>query len=124
MRTHRDRLRQPPCRVAHPPVRSAHAPVTVVQITTASVPHALAQRGADRPGVAVVAVGRDPIWRDAGHRLGGAEELLSGSHVAVLAEQHVDQVPVPVDGAIQIAPAAMDLYPRLPYAPQRGSWSH
>jgi hypothetical protein len=40
------------------------------------VPHAFAQRGADGPGVAVVAVGRDPVRRDAGHRLGGAEERL------------------------------------------------
>ena len=52
-----------------------------------------------------MAVGRDPIWRDAGHRLGGAEERLGGCHVAVFTEQHVDQVSVPVDGAIEIAPA-------------------
>ena len=73
------------------------------------MPHALAEFGADRPGVAVVAVGRDPIRGHAGDRLGGAEERLSGRHVAVLAEQHVDQVPVPVDGAIQVAPAPVHL---------------
>jgi hypothetical protein len=77
----------------------------VIQVSTGSVPHAFAQRGADRPGVAVVAVCRDPVRCHAGHRLGRAEERLSGRHVAVLAEQHVDQVPVPVDGAIEIAPA-------------------
>src|SRR3954465_2243481 len=46
----------------------------VVQVATGPVPRILAQRGADRPGIAVVAVGRDPVRRDAGHRLGGAEE--------------------------------------------------
>src|SRR3954467_13404414 len=59
----------------------------VVQITTASVPHTLTQLGADRAGVTVVAVGRDPIRGHAGDRLGGAEERLRGCHVAVLTER-------------------------------------
>src|SRR3954447_4321056 len=50
----------------------------IVQIPTASVPHALAQLGADRPGVAVVAVRRDPVRCHAGDRLRGAEECLRG----------------------------------------------
>ncbi len=70
----------------------------VVQITTASVPHALAQLGPDRPGVAVMAVRRDPVRCHTGHRFGRAEERLGCRHIAMLAEQHVDQVPVPVDG--------------------------
>src|SRR4051794_9647439 len=89
----------------------------VVQVGAGPVPHIFAQLGADRPGVAVVAVGRDPVRRDAGDRLRGAEERLSGRHVAVLAEQHVDQVPVPVDGAIQIAPAPMHFQVCLIYIP-------
>src|SRR4051794_41533087 len=56
----------------------------VVQITTASVPHALAQLGADRPGVAVVAVGRDPVRCHAGDRLRGPEECLGRCHIPVL----------------------------------------
>src|SRR3954447_7737066 len=71
----------------------------VIQVATGPVSHALAQRGADRAGVAVVAVRRDPVRCHPGHRLGRAEERLGGSHVAVLAEQRVNQVPVPVDGA-------------------------
>src|SRR4051794_15747241 len=55
----------------------------VIQVSTGSVPHAFAQRGADRPGVAVVAIGRDPVRCHAGHRLGGTKERLRGSHVAV-----------------------------------------
>src|SRR5215207_6305500 len=79
----------------------------VIQIATGPVPHTLAQRGAECTGVAVVTVGRDPARGHAGHRLGGAEERLSGRHIPVLTEQHVDQVPVPVDGAIEITPAPL-----------------
>ena len=77
------------------------------------MPHAFAQRGADRPGVAVVAIGCDPVRCHAGHRLGGTKERLRGRHVAVFTEQHVDQVPVPVDSAIQIAPAPVHLQVRF-----------
>src|SRR5215218_10127623 len=69
------------------------------------MPHPLAQRGADRSGVTIVAVGRDPIRCHPSHHFGGAEERLGRCHVPVLAKQHVDQGPVPVDGAIQKAPA-------------------
>src|SRR3954471_1348576 len=89
----------------HGPVATFDAPVVllqpVVQVGTGPVPHILAELGPDRPGVAVMAVGRDPVRDHAGDRLGGAEERLRGRHVAVLTEQHVDQGPVPVDGAIQ-----------------------
>src|SRR5215204_901337 len=49
----------------HGPVAAFDAAVVllqpVVQVGAGPVPHALAQRRADRPGVAVVAVGRDPV---------------------------------------------------------------
>ena len=83
----------------------------------ATVPHTLAQLSADRTEVAVVAVGRDSVRCDAGHRFGGAEERLGGRHVAVLAEQHINQVPVPVDSAIQAAPAPMYLQVHFIHVP-------
>src|ERR1051325_5175792 len=68
---------------AHGPVAAFDAAVVllqpVVQVGAGPVPHILAEFGADRTGVAVVAVGRDPVRRHAGHRLGGAEERLSSS---------------------------------------------
>ena len=64
----------------HGPVAPFDAPVVllqpVIQVATGSVPHILAEFGPDRPGIAVVAVGRDPVRCHAGHRLGGAEERL------------------------------------------------
>src|SRR5215203_3694329 len=81
----------------HGPVAAFDAAVVllqpVIQVATCPVPHSLAQLGADRPGVAVVAIGRDPVRRDAGHCFGGAKERLGSFHVAMLAEQHIDQVP-------------------------------
>ena len=101
----------------HGPIAAFDAAVVlfqpVVQVATGPVPHIFAEFGGDRAGVAVVAVGRDPVRRDAGHRLGGTKERLGGSPVPVLAEQHVDQGPVPVDGATEITPAPVHLEIRL-----------
>ena len=69
----------------------------IVEITAGAVLHALAQRRADRTGIAVVTVGGYPLRRDAGDCLGRSEERLRSSHVAVLAEHHVDQRAGPVN---------------------------
>src|SRR3954471_23385013 len=53
----------------------------VVQVGAGPVPHILAEFGADRAGVAVVAIRRDPVRCHAGHRFGRAEEGLRGCHV-------------------------------------------
>src|SRR3954447_1576082 len=54
----------------HGPVSAFDAAVIllqpVIQVATGPVPHTLAQLGPDRPGVAVVAVRRDPVRGDAG----------------------------------------------------------
>ena len=55
-----------------------------------------------------------PVRGDAvgGHAGGGlcrAEERLRRRHVAVLAEHGVDQVAVPVDGAVEVTPPTPDL---------------
>src|SRR3954454_13723320 len=101
----------------HGSIAAFDAPVVllqpVVQVGTGPVPHALAQLGADRPGVAVVAIGRDPVRCHPSHRFGRPKERLRCFHVAVFTEQHVDQGPVPVDGAVEIAPAPMHFQVRF-----------
>src|SRR3954470_13403213 len=82
---------------------------SIIQITAGAMAYRPAQLAADRTRVAVVAVGRNPIWGDAGHALGGAEERPGGLHVPMLAEHHVDQRAGAVDGTIQVAPATADL---------------
>jgi hypothetical protein len=49
------------------------------------------------------------IWRDTGHCLGGSEEGLGGSQVAVLTQHDVDQGAVAIDCAMQIPPLATPL---------------
>src|SRR4051794_21579979 len=73
---------------AHGSVSAFEAPVIlfqpVVEVAAGPVPHPFAQLGPDRPGVAVVTVGRDPVGSDAGDRPGRAEERACRLHVATL----------------------------------------
>jgi hypothetical protein len=102
---------------AHRSVSAFEAPVIlfqpVVEVAAGPVPHPFAQLGPDRPGVAVVTVGRDPVGSDAGDRPGRAEERACRLHVATLAEQHVHERAGAVDRAIDVAPAPVDLQVRL-----------
>jgi len=81
----------------------------IVKIAAGSMSNVPAQFGGDRPGVAVVSVGRDAGWGDAGDCLGRAEERLGGGHVAGFAQHHVYQDTGAVDGAIEVDPATLDL---------------
>src|SRR4051795_13022490 len=78
----------------HGPVAAFDAPVVllqpVIQVAAGAVPHPFAELAPDRPRVAVVTVGRDPVRRHAGDCPGRAEERLRRRHVALLAEHHVD----------------------------------
>jgi hypothetical protein len=57
---------------AHRPVSALDAAVIlldpVIHVLTGPVPNLPSQLGPDRAGIAVVAVRRDPVWRDVGHR--------------------------------------------------------
>jgi hypothetical protein len=79
---------------------------SVVEIATRPMSHLPAEPGLDRSGISVMAVCRDPVRRDAGHRLGRSKECLGGSQVAVLAQHDIDQGAVTIDRPIQIPPLA------------------
>ena len=80
----------------------------IIEIAIGTVPHSFAEFGPDRSWVTVVPVRRNPGRRDAGDRLGRTEERPGGGHVACLAQPHVHQSTRRVDGAIEIAPPALD----------------
>jgi hypothetical protein len=81
----------------------------VIEVSTGSVLHAVTQLRADRTRVTVMAIRDYPIRNHIGDGLGGLEERLRGRHVAVLAEHHIDQRAVTVDGTIKIAPVPVHL---------------
>jgi hypothetical protein len=85
---------------------------TIVQVGTGPMPHGLAQHGANRSGVGAVTICRDPVRSKAHGRPRRAEEGLGGLHIAMLARHCVDQVSVPVDRPVEVAPPAANLQVR------------
>ena len=68
---------------AHGPVSALDATVIllnpIVHVLTGPMSNPLAQLGADRARVAVVAVGRDPVRRDTRHRLADRKNALAAA---------------------------------------------
>ncbi len=85
----------------------------IVQIATAAVDDFPVEHLADGAGVGIVPICRHAVRSVADDGTGPAEETLSRLPVARRAEQRIDQVAIPIDGAVQVAPAAVDLDVRL-----------
>jgi hypothetical protein len=49
------------------------------------------------------------------------EEALRRGHVALLTQQRLDEVTLPVDGAVEVAPAPVDVEVRLVRGPRRAA---
>jgi hypothetical protein len=81
---------------------------TIVEVGAGPVPHRPSQYGADRPGVGAMAIRRHPVRAQAHGRFRGTEERLRRPHVALLAQHRVDQVAVPINRPIEVAPPAAD----------------
>jgi hypothetical protein len=90
---------------------------SIVEVAAGAVLHAFTQLRPDRARVAVVAIRGHPVRDNIGDCLGGLEERLRSRHVTVLAEHHVDQRAVAVNGAIEIAPMPVHLDVRLVNVP-------
>jgi hypothetical protein len=75
--------------------------------------NALPQGLANSSRIGGVAVGRDPFWRLAGNLPGLAEEALCRVYITGLAQHAIDQIALPIDRAVQIAPLAADFDLRL-----------
>ena len=79
---------------------------SVVEISARSMPHLFAELGSDRSGIGIMAISGDPIWSDAGHRLGRSKECPGSSKVTMLAQPDVNQSAVAINRPIQIPPSA------------------
>jgi len=54
-----------------------------------------------------MSIGRNPVGHTAGDGPSRAEERLGSRLILALAQQHVHQVAVPIDGAIEVDPSAL-----------------
>ena len=83
---------------------------SVVEISARSMPHMLAELGPDSARIGIIATSGDPIWSDAGYRLGRSKECPGGSKLSMLAQPDVHQGAVAIDRAIEIPPSATHLH--------------
>src|SRR5512135_2855695 len=67
-----------------------------------------AQGLTDRAGVGVMPIGRHPLRRVTNHIDSLLEEALRRFHVPLFAEHRINQVAIPIDGPIEVAPLSMD----------------
>src|SRR5215218_10229718 len=81
----------------------------VVLVRAGAMDDPPAERRADRPRVGAVPVCGDALWCRACGGLRRAEEGPGSRHVPVLADHGVDQTAIPVDGTVEVAPAAAHL---------------
>src|SRR5215469_14138583 len=76
----------------------------VIKVATRPVAYLPAEFSADRCGIRIMAICRDPVRRHTGHRLGGSKARLGSGQVTVLAQYDIDQCAVTINRAIQISP--------------------
>ncbi len=81
----------------------------IVQIATAAVDDLPTECPVNRAGISLVPVRGHAVRGVADHGTGPAEEALGSLPITRRAEQRIDQITVPIDGAVQIAPPAVDL---------------
>jgi len=108
---------------AHRVVALFYVPVIlrdpVVLVAAGAVGDVVAECLADSAWVGVAPVRRHPLRRVSGEVERLAEEAPGGTHVALVAQQRVDEVPLPIDRPVQGAPAPVDLDVGLVRVPLR-----
>ena len=91
----------------------------IIQVGIGSVCNRLAEPGADRLRIRVVAIAGHPIGGSPGHRLRRSKQRLGRGEIAALAQHHIHQGAVSVDRPIEITPAALYLHISLVHVPAR-----
>ena len=96
----------------------------IIFVAAAPVLHLLSQHFGDGPWIRVVSVGGHLFRTAFSHRLGTAEEASGRGPISFGTEPEVDELPVSVNGAIEITPASAHLEIRFIHIPanaERGS---
>src|SRR6266699_4647208 len=87
------------------------------EIPVAAMGHLISQLLANRTRIGIVTISRHPVWSVTNHCTRPLKEALRGVHIALLAQHGINQVPVTIDGAIEITPPAVDFHIGLIYVP-------
>jgi hypothetical protein len=74
----------------------------VVQTAIRAMMHGFTQLRLDRPGIGAMSITRDPRWNTTGDRARGAKEGSRRRLVPRLTEPHVDEIAIPVNGAVEV----------------------
>jgi hypothetical protein len=92
----------------------------IVEIVIAAMSHLMSQALTDRTRVGIMPIGRHPFWSVTDDVESLLEKALGGLQISLLAQSGVHQIPIPIDGTIEITPFAMDADVRFIDVP-RGS---
>jgi hypothetical protein len=80
----------------------------IVQLRITAVCDLFAKRLTNGSRIGVMSVGRHTLGRLSSQVQGGLEEALGRLHIAVFAEHLLDEIALPIDGAVEIRPSACD----------------
>src|SRR5262245_8741240 len=89
----------------------------IIQVAVRPVPHPLPKDVPNSARIGIMAIRGDALWDHTGYRPGGTEKGLGRCKVACLAEPHIDQIPVAVDGTVEILPLTLNPHVSLVHIP-------
>src|SRR6186997_2994575 len=90
---------------------------SVVQVYVGPMPNRFTQFAPNRRRIGIMTIGRDPVRDNPGHRSGGTEKRFGGGEIASLAEHHVHQGAIAIDGPIEVTPVAVHFDESLVHVP-------
>ena len=83
---------------------------SIVEVRATAVDDLRTKCLADGTGIGVVSIGRHSFWCMP-HRPGGLfEKVLGRLQISLFAEPRINQVPIPIDGTVKIAPSPLHLH--------------
>lgn len=80
----------------------------IIQVAVRPVHHPLPENVPNRARINIMPIGHNPVRRDPRHGPRRAEERLGRGEISGVAESYSDQVPIPVNGPIEVLPPTLD----------------
>jgi hypothetical protein len=96
----------------------------IIQVPVRAMAHLCPQLSFDRSRIRVMPVSGHPLWHTTGDGPRRAEERFGRRHISGLAQQHIDEIPIPINRPIQLHPPALHFavgFVRIPTRPDASS---